>query len=128
MDLPSTIHYFGELLGRVISEQESPALFEIEEKIRANAKAYRAGDTNAVARLASDVAALSVAQARVVASAFTLYFDLVNLAEEAQRVQALRERERENFQSRSANRSLRRLQPSNDAASRAIRSRQCCAI
>ncbi len=97
MDLPATIHYLGELLGRAISEQESSALFEIEERIRADAKAYRAGDAHAVVRLTEEIAALSVDQARVIASAFTLYFDLVNLAEEAQRVQALREREREKY-------------------------------
>ncbi len=97
MDLSATIHYLGELLGRVISEQESPELFLIEEKIRADAKAYRAGDPNAATQLADDVAALSVDHARVVASAFTLYFDLVNLAEEAQRVRALCDREREKY-------------------------------
>jgi phosphoenolpyruvate carboxylase len=39
------------------------------------------------------VAALSPDEARAVASAFALYFDLVNLAEEYFRVQALREQE-----------------------------------
>ncbi len=97
MDLAATIHYLGELLGQVIGEQESAALFEIEERIRADAKAYRAGDANAATRLSAEIAALSVDQARVIASAFTLYFDLVNLAEEAQRVQALRERERAKY-------------------------------
>ncbi len=94
MDLSSTIHYLGEILGRVISEQESPALFAVEEAIRADAKAHRAGDATAAARLAVRVAALAPDAARVVASAFTLYFDLVNLAEEAERAHALRERER----------------------------------
>ncbi len=95
MEISSTIRYLGEILGRVIGEQESPALFEVEEQIRADAKAYRAGDANAASRLAERVTSLSPEVARVVASAFTLYFDLVNLAEEAQRVRALRDRERE---------------------------------
>lgn len=94
MDLASTIHFLGELLGQVISEQESPALFETEERIRTLAKARRAGEGAAATRLAAQVAALSPDAAWVVASAFTLYFDLVNLAEEAQRVRVLRERER----------------------------------
>ncbi len=94
MDLSATIRYLGELLGQAISEQESPALFETEERIRALAKARRAGDESAAAELAAQVAALTADQARAVASAFTLYFDLANLAEEAQRVDALRERER----------------------------------
>jgi phosphoenolpyruvate carboxylase len=92
MDLASTIHYLGELLGKVISEQESPLLFAIEENIRADAKALRAGDVDAEARLMKTMAELTVDQARVIASAFTIYFDLVNIAEEAQRVRALCDR------------------------------------
>ncbi len=95
MDLSATIHLLGELLGRVLSEQESPALFEIEEHIRALAKARRADDTSAADQLAAEVAVLNANSARAIASAFTLYFDLVNLAEEDYRVQALRQRERE---------------------------------
>ena len=41
----------------------------------------------------NDLAALDVNAARAVSAAFTAYFDLVNLAEEYQRVQQLRERE-----------------------------------
>jgi phosphoenolpyruvate carboxylase len=95
MDLSSVIHFLRELLGQVISELESPALFEMEERIRTLAKARRAGDHTATLHLAAEIAALSPDTARAVASAFTLYFDLVNLAEEAQRDRALRERERE---------------------------------
>jgi phosphoenolpyruvate carboxylase len=95
MDLSATIHLLGELLGRVLSAQESPQLFQTEERIRAHAKARRAGEPGAAEALARDVAALDLVAARAVASAFTLYFDLVNQAEEHHRVQALRERERE---------------------------------
>ncbi|MCC7360407.1 MAG: phosphoenolpyruvate carboxylase [Anaerolineales bacterium] len=95
MDLSATIHLLGELLGQVVSEQESPALFEVEERIRAWAKARRAGAAGAAEALAAEVAALPPDQARAVASAFTLYFDLVNLAEERFRVLALRDRERQ---------------------------------
>jgi phosphoenolpyruvate carboxylase len=82
------------LLGQVLSEQESPALFATEERIRNSAKARRAGEAGAAEQLAAQVAALSPEQARAVASAFALYFDLVNLAEEQHRVAALRDRER----------------------------------
>jgi phosphoenolpyruvate carboxylase len=95
MDLSAIIHLLGELLGVVLSEQESPTLFEIEERIRALAKARRAADAHAADHLAAEVAALTPDSARAIASAFTLYFDLVNLAEEDYRVQSLRERERE---------------------------------
>ena len=97
MDLSQTIHLLGDLLGRVISELESPRIFEIEERIRALAKARRGGDEFAALGLHGEVTGLSGADARVIAAAFTEYFDLVNLAEEHQRVQALRQREDDFF-------------------------------
>ncbi len=95
MDLSATIHLLGDVLGQIISELESPAVFETEEQIRNLAKARRAGDRAAAERLRTAVAGLSAGEARGVASAFALYFDLVNLAEEQYRVATLREREAE---------------------------------
>ncbi|MFN8381890.1 MAG: phosphoenolpyruvate carboxylase [Anaerolineales bacterium] len=89
MDISQTIHLLGDLLGKVISDLESPALFEIEEQIRAEAKSRRAGDLPAAQRLQQLVSALSADEARAVAAAFATYFDLVNLAEDNQRVQLL---------------------------------------
>jgi phosphoenolpyruvate carboxylase len=97
MDLSALIHQLGELLGDVIRQQETQLLFETEERIRSLGKERRAGDATAGPRLAEEVARLSPDDARVVAAAFTLYFDLVNLAEEARRANALRERERERY-------------------------------
>ncbi len=95
MDLSDLIHQLGELLGDVIRQQETQPLFETEERIRNLGKERRTGDFTASSRLAEEVARLSPDTARAVAAAFTLYFDLVNLAEEARRVNALRDRERE---------------------------------
>jgi phosphoenolpyruvate carboxylase len=97
MDLSATIHVLGDVLGQVISELESPALFETEEHIRALAKARRADEPGAAGNLATAVNALSPDAARAVASAFSLYFDLVNLAEEEYRVAILRQREAEGY-------------------------------
>ena len=93
VDLSATINLLGEMLGEVLRAQESTALFETEERIRALAKSRRAGETAAAKRLAEVVAALPVETARATASAFAVYFDLVNLAEEGHRIQALRARE-----------------------------------
>ena len=90
MNLSDTIRLLGDILGVVLSEQESVELFEIEERIRLSAKARRGGDGAAEEILKNEVASLNVEQARVVASAFALYFDLVNLAEENDRVQMMR--------------------------------------
>jgi phosphoenolpyruvate carboxylase len=95
MDLSATIHLLGDVLGDVLAEQETRALFEVEESIRGLAKARRAGDRAAASALAREVGRLSPDAARVVAAAFTVYFDLVNLAEERHRVRELRRRERE---------------------------------
>jgi phosphoenolpyruvate carboxylase len=97
MNLSATIHLLGDALGEVISELESPALFETEERIRSLAKERRGGDRSAAAHLRSEVAALDAQAARGVAAAFTLYFELVNLAEEAYRVSTLRQREGEKY-------------------------------
>jgi phosphoenolpyruvate carboxylase len=94
VDLSATIHLLGEALGGVLREQESAVVFETEERIRALAKARRLDDKAAAERLAAEVAALSDDAARAIASAFAVYFDLVNLAEETHRIAALRERER----------------------------------
>jgi phosphoenolpyruvate carboxylase len=94
MELSASIHLLGDILGRVISELESPQLFEIEERIRAAAKDRRSGNAQAARQLEADVEALDTDAARAIAAAFTSYFDLINLAEENQRVQQLREREK----------------------------------
>ncbi|HNF93759.1 MAG TPA: phosphoenolpyruvate carboxylase, partial [Anaerolineales bacterium] len=97
MEISQNIRLLGNLLGKVISEMESPELFDIEERIRALAKARRNGDADAALKLQQAVSGLKDADARVVAAAFTAYFDLVNLAEEDHRVQMLRKQEQDSF-------------------------------
>lgn len=95
MELSETIHLLGDLLGEVLIELESRALFDVEERVRALGKDRRSEDPQAsiqAARtLAEQTAALSADQARVIASAFALYFDLVNTAEDYSRVNVLRQ-------------------------------------
>jgi phosphoenolpyruvate carboxylase len=97
MELSTTIHFLGELLGQVISEQESLAAFELEERVRLLAKARRNGEPARGLELAAQVSKMTTDQARVIASSFSLYFDLVNLAEENYRVQVLRQQEKEKY-------------------------------
>jgi phosphoenolpyruvate carboxylase len=92
MELSAAIHLLGDILGEVISELESPELFETEERIRAAAKERRGGDARAADQLQAEIEALDIDAARAVSAAFTTYFDLVNLAEEYHRVRQLRER------------------------------------
>ena len=97
MDISESIHLLGDLLGEVICELESPAIFEIEERIRAGAKARRSGDQAAEKQLQREIAALNEDQSRAVASAFAEYFDLVNLAEENLRLDVFRQQEAERY-------------------------------
>ncbi len=97
MDISHTIRLLGDLLGRVISEQESPEIFDTEERIRLQAKARRAGEAGAGAKLEQAVAALDLDKGRAVATAFTTYFNLVNLAEELHRVDLLRQDKTESY-------------------------------
>lgn len=95
MDLSATIHLLGDTLGQVIREQESLAIFDLEEQIRQAAKDRRAGDEEAARLLSELVAGLTVEQAYPIAAAFSLYFDLVNVAEDENRVSVLRDLKRE---------------------------------
>lgn len=94
MEISATIRFLGDILGKVITELESPALFMMEERIRLAAKERRAGVAGAAGLLQGEVEGLSLDAARAVAAAFTSYFDLVNLAEENQRSRQLAEREK----------------------------------
>ena len=91
--LSATIHFFGDLLGRVIRAQEGEPAFELEERVRALAKDVRSGGAGQ-AELREVIARTSVAEARNLVRAFAAYFALVNLAEQLQRGWVLRDRAR----------------------------------
>lgn len=97
MDLSQAIHMLGHLLGRVITEQESPAMFDLEERVRNAAKDRRDGIQESNDILAETMSAISPEQSRSVAMAFTLYFDLINLAEEQYRMERVRMKREENY-------------------------------
>ena len=94
--LSGDIRFLGTLLGLVIREQHGKAAFHLVEEIRASAKARRAGDTAETARLMERVRKLSLEEKRILIKAFANYFQLINIAEDHQRVRVLREREADN--------------------------------
>ena len=93
--LRAEVRVLGSALGRVITRLEGPETLAKVERLRGLAKAARAGDDKAGAALSAEVAALSPAEAFNQAMAFTLYFELVNLAEENFRILLLRGRRAE---------------------------------
>ena len=90
--LRTEIRELGAALGRVITQLEGPAALATVLNLRALAKASRQGDVDAPVRLAAAVRGLTTDQALQQAMAFTVYFELVNLAEENFRVELIRRR------------------------------------
>jgi phosphoenolpyruvate carboxylase len=91
-ELSSAVRELGSALGRVITRLEGSGTFDTVEELRRLAKSRRAGDPASAGRLAEAVARLTPAAAFNQAMAFTLYFELVNLAEENYRIMLLRRR------------------------------------
>jgi phosphoenolpyruvate carboxylase len=87
------VRLLGEILGRVIVEQEGEELLHTEERIRALSRAGRAGSPPAELREA--VQALDVEMQGKVLRAFATYFQLANLAEQHHRLRRRREYEHE---------------------------------
>ena len=90
--LRSEVRSLGAALGRVITKIEGGQVLETVEQLRRLAKARRAGDPDAEGLLEKAVAGLDPLAAFNQAMAFTLYFELVNLAEENFRIILLRRR------------------------------------
>ena len=86
------VRELSTLLGDVLAEQASGDALETVERIRTEAIDYRRGETKSRATLRSDLAALDATSGETVARAFATYFELINLAEERERVRAIRER------------------------------------
>ncbi len=91
--LSDDIYLLGDLLGEAIRTQAGEPAFALEERARSLGKAHRAGDASAGDDLETLVAAASVDETRVLTRAFTSYFQLVNLAEDNERVRRVRRRE-----------------------------------
>ena len=91
--LRADVHLLGDLLGQVLVEQEGDAFLALEERIRALARAARTGGDHA--ELDDAVAGLDVATKDRVLAAFSLFFQLANIAEQHHRVRRRRDYERE---------------------------------
>ena len=89
------VRLLGALLGQVITEQAGEGIYDLVERLRLAAIAFRQDEQPAVReRLEAELDALELEDAEAVITAFSLYFQLVNLAEARARVRTLRRRER----------------------------------
>jgi phosphoenolpyruvate carboxylase len=87
------VRYLGGLLGQVIKEQHGDDAYQLVEEVRALAKARRAGDAGAAARLSKLIEEMDLPRKRILVKAFSNYFQLINIAEDLQRIRKVRERE-----------------------------------
>ncbi|WP_433936654.1 phosphoenolpyruvate carboxylase [Sorangium cellulosum] len=92
--LRKEVRLLGRLLGEVLIEQEGEELFAIEERIRTLAIRRRRGPSDGRAHAAAELTKLlaSLPHDRIepVIRAFTVYFRLVNLAEQHHRIRRAR--------------------------------------
>ena len=88
------INLLGRVLGRVLIEQEGEGLFETEEEIRLLCKRLRFDyDRELDERLRGRIDGMSVGELRRIVRAFSVYFQLVNIAERYHRVRRRRQYE-----------------------------------
>jgi phosphoenolpyruvate carboxylase len=89
--LSDDIHLLGDLLGDVIRRLAGEPAFALEEEVRAATKALRGSHSLDEARaLRGQLDHLDLTHLRTLIRAFSVYFDLVNLAEQQARVRSNR--------------------------------------
>jgi phosphoenolpyruvate carboxylase len=89
------VHSLGEKLGEAIAALAGAPALTLVEDIRKLARSRRSNDPATEQPLSDTVATLDLQQIETVVRAFTVFFDLANLAEDRQRVRILRRREKE---------------------------------
>ncbi len=92
MGIREDVNILGRTLGTVIKEQQGEEFYNLVEEMRALVRQARQSEPDhheAQARLAERIRGLSEQQAEQLVRAFGWYFQLVNLAEEYERVRVL---------------------------------------
>lgn len=91
--MSNDIRLLGSSLGRIIKEQAGTEAFELVEKIRHMAKERRSNGEETANELRDLILTLEIDDIMVLIQAFSNYFQLINIAEDLQRVRVLRVRE-----------------------------------
>ncbi len=109
--LSNDIRYLGALLGNVIRLQHGDAALQLVEDIRAQARQRRANaqHPDASSALAQQIAALDLEAKRILIKVFSNYFQLINIAEDHQRIRVLRHRETQGHPSESLGEAVAQL-------------------
>lgn len=114
--LSSDIRTLGNLLGIIIQEQDGVEAYNLVEEIRSVSKARRSGDAEAAFKLSERLQDTSVESKNILIKAFSNYFQLINIAEDIQRIRVLRQRESEGTLKESIHDAIRMLKESGKSA------------
>jgi phosphoenolpyruvate carboxylase len=90
-ELREDVHMLGALVGEVIREQGGDALFEAVEQDRQAAIARRDGSAEGARELSTRTRDVPAAQARDLVRSFSLWFEMVNMAEKVHRIRRRRQ-------------------------------------
>lgn len=90
-ELREDVHMLGVLVGEVIREQGGDALFEVVESDRRAAIARRDGDARGAQVLVQRTRDIPSTEARNVLRAFSMWFEMVNMAEKVHRIRRRRQ-------------------------------------
>lgn len=93
--LRNEIEILTQTLDEVLSEQVGEERLALVREIRELGHQRRAGEQGAEEKLAARIASLSLDEAKIAIRALSIWFDLVNLAEDHQRIRVLRQREQQ---------------------------------
>lgn len=88
-ELRNEVRWLGELLGQTIATHSAPAHLTLVEQIRELAKARRIGFDTSERRLLELIDSLTPQEMDAVIRAFSIFFDLANLAEDRHRSRVL---------------------------------------
>ncbi|HLL50027.1 MAG TPA: phosphoenolpyruvate carboxylase, partial [Thermomicrobiales bacterium] len=91
--LSDDVHLLAGLLGEVLRGSDGEGAFNQTETVRNLAKNLRTGDASAGIELDALVRGLEDDEAETLVRAFTNYFQLINLAEDSERIRRIRSRE-----------------------------------
>ncbi|WP_284013167.1 phosphoenolpyruvate carboxylase [Halobaculum litoreum] len=89
-DVGRDVRELAALLGEVLERQTSTAAFDAVEEVRRDSIDYRRGDAPSRDPVRERLSGLDPETKRTVARAYAAYFELVNVAEERERVRAVR--------------------------------------
>src|SRR5579859_7827428 len=107
--LSTDVRWLGNLLGQTIVEQHGQAALDLVEHVRALAKTRRRNDVQSDVALENVIRKLNLDEQRILIKAFGNYFQLINIAEDLQRIRVLTDRERNGIVEESIEAAIRTL-------------------